>query len=52
LPNFQGRVFSDIGCYTLGALKPYEAINSCVDMGASITMAKGPLTPAWSRQWP
>ena len=37
----KGRVFSDIGCYTLGALQPYEAINSCVDMGASITMAKG-----------
>jgi len=37
----KGRVFSDIGCYTLGALWPYEAINSCVDMGASITMAKG-----------
>ncbi|MGA2822383.1 MAG: thiamine pyrophosphate-dependent enzyme [Bacteroidales bacterium] len=37
----KGHVFSDIGCYTLGALKPYEAINSCVDMGASITMAKG-----------
>ena len=36
-----GRVFSDIGCYTLGALEPYNAINSCVDMGASITMAKG-----------
>ena len=36
-----GRVFADIGCYTLGALPPYEAINSCVDMGASITMAKG-----------
>ncbi len=36
-----GRVFADIGCYTLGALKPFEAINSCVDMGASITMAKG-----------
>ncbi|MEI6696023.1 MAG: thiamine pyrophosphate-dependent enzyme [Bacteroidota bacterium] len=36
-----GRVFSDIGCYTLGALKPLEAINSCVDMGASIPMAKG-----------
>ncbi|MDD5569806.1 MAG: thiamine pyrophosphate-dependent enzyme [Bacteroidales bacterium] len=34
-------VFSDIGCYTLGALPPYNAINSCVDMGASITMAKG-----------
>jgi indolepyruvate ferredoxin oxidoreductase alpha subunit len=37
----KGRVFSDIGCYTLGALAPYEAINTCVDMGASITMAKG-----------
>lgn len=37
----KGRIFSDIGCYTLGALAPYEAINSCVDMGASITMAKG-----------
>jgi indolepyruvate ferredoxin oxidoreductase alpha subunit len=37
----KGRVFSDIGCYTLGALPPYETINSCVDMGASITMAKG-----------
>ncbi len=36
-----GHVFSDIGCYTLGALEPYNAINSCVDMGASITMAKG-----------
>ncbi len=37
----KGRVFSDIGCYTLGALQPYDAINTCVDMGASITMAKG-----------
>lgn len=36
-----GRVFSDIGCYTLGAYAPFHAINSCVDMGASITMAKG-----------
>lgn len=37
----KGRVFSDIGCYTLSALKPLESINSCVDMGASITMAMG-----------
>jgi indolepyruvate ferredoxin oxidoreductase alpha subunit len=36
-----GRVFSDIGCYTLGALPPFNTINTCVDMGASITMAKG-----------
>jgi indolepyruvate ferredoxin oxidoreductase alpha subunit len=35
------RVFGDIGCYTLGALPPFKALASCVDMGASITMAKG-----------
>lgn len=35
------RIFGDIGCYTLGALPPFRAIDSCVDMGASITMAKG-----------
>ncbi|NTW10426.1 MAG: indolepyruvate ferredoxin oxidoreductase, partial [Chlorobiaceae bacterium] len=37
----QRHVFSDIGCYTLGALPPYNAIHTCVDMGASVTMAKG-----------
>ena len=35
------KVFSDIGCYTLGALPPFRAIDTCVDMGASVTMAKG-----------
>jgi indolepyruvate ferredoxin oxidoreductase, alpha subunit len=40
-PFGPGRVFSDIGCYTLGALPPYNSINSCVDMGASVTMAVG-----------
>jgi indolepyruvate ferredoxin oxidoreductase alpha subunit len=34
-------VTSDIGCYTLGALPPYNAIESCVCMGASVGMAKG-----------
>jgi indolepyruvate ferredoxin oxidoreductase alpha subunit len=34
-------VTADIGCYTLGALPPYSAIESCVCMGASIGMAKG-----------
>jgi indolepyruvate ferredoxin oxidoreductase alpha subunit len=34
-------VTSDIGCYTLGALPPYSAIESCVCMGASVGMAKG-----------
>ncbi len=40
-PYGKGHVFSDIGCYTLGFLPPFQAINTCVDMGASITMAKG-----------
>ena len=35
------RVFSDIGCYALGVLPPFQCIYSCVDMGASVTMAKG-----------
>lgn len=35
------KVFGDIGCYTLGFLAPFNAIDSVVDMGASITMAKG-----------
>lgn len=46
-PN--ARVFGDIGCYTLGFLPPYKAIHSCVDMGASIGMAKG---AADAGQWP
>lgn len=43
------RVFGDIGCYTLGYLPPYQALHSVVDMGASITMAKG---AADAGQWP
>ena len=43
------RVFGDIGCYTLGFLPPYTAIHSCVDLGASITMANG---AADAGQWP
>ena len=35
------KVFGDIGCYTLGYLPPFQSIDTCVDMGASITMAKG-----------
>jgi len=35
------KVFGDIGCYTLGVLPPFRTLDSCVDMGASITMAKG-----------
>ncbi len=35
------KVCGDIGCYTLGWLAPFNAIDTVVDMGASITMAKG-----------
>lgn len=35
------KVFGDIGCYTLGYLSPFNAIDTCLDMGASVTMAKG-----------
>ncbi|MDE7347135.1 MAG: indolepyruvate ferredoxin oxidoreductase [Muribaculaceae bacterium] len=35
------RVFGDIGCYTLGYLAPFKALHTVLDMGASITMAKG-----------
>ena len=31
----------DIGCYTLGALRPLSAMDTCVDMGASITVQLG-----------
>jgi indolepyruvate ferredoxin oxidoreductase alpha subunit len=34
-------IFSDIGCYTLSFYPPYNAVDSCVDMGASISMAIG-----------
>jgi len=34
-------VTGDIGCYTLGALPPFTSMDTCVDMGASITIAQG-----------
>lgn len=40
-PAHERIVSSDIGCYTLGALPPYSAIESCVCMGASVSLAKG-----------
>ena len=41
LKKLKADVFGDIGCYTLGALKPLEALHACVCMGASIGMAEG-----------
>jgi indolepyruvate ferredoxin oxidoreductase alpha subunit len=37
----RARVFGDIGCYTLGALAPHRIIETCVDMGASVSMGSG-----------
>jgi indolepyruvate ferredoxin oxidoreductase alpha subunit len=34
-------VTSDIGCYTLGFLPPYQAVETCMCMGAAIGMARG-----------
>lgn len=34
-------VTGDIGCYTLGALPPISAMDTCVCMGASVGMAHG-----------
>lgn len=41
LSTMKVRVSGDIGCYTLGAMKPYEAVDTCVCMGASVSMAHG-----------
>ena len=34
-------VSGDIGCYTLGAAAPLQAIDACVCMGASVSGAHG-----------
>lgn len=34
-------VSGDIGCYTLGVLPPFEAVDTCVCMGASVTAGLG-----------
>lgn len=34
-------VSGDIGCYALGAMPPFSAMDTCIDMGASITAGLG-----------
>lgn len=41
LSRCKAIVTGDIGCYTLGALPPLSAMDTCVDMGASVSMAHG-----------
>ncbi len=41
LRKLKANVLGDIGCYTLGALPPLNALHSCICMGASIGTAIG-----------
>ena len=41
LSRMKAIVTGDIGCYTLGALPPLAAMDTCVDMGASVSMSHG-----------
>ena len=41
LSKLKKTVLGDIGCYTLGSLPPTSAMDACLCMGASITMAQG-----------
>lgn len=41
LSRIHAIVTGDIGCYTLGALPPLSALDTTVDMGASVSMSHG-----------
>lgn len=41
LSRLRAIVTGDIGCYTLGALPPLSAMDTTLDMGASVSMAHG-----------
>ncbi|BAK44535.1 thiamine pyrophosphate-dependent enzyme [Eggerthella sp. YY7918] len=41
LARMKAVVTGDIGCYTLGALPPLSAMDTTIDMGASVSMSHG-----------
>ncbi|WP_130812568.1 thiamine pyrophosphate-dependent enzyme [Olsenella sp. Marseille-P4559] len=41
LRRMKAIVTGDIGCYTLGAVAPFRAVDSVIDMGASLSMSHG-----------
>lgn len=41
LSRIKAIVTGDIGCYTLGTLPPLSSMDTCVDMGASVSMSHG-----------
>ena len=40
-PAFDGQDAPDIGCYTLGNVKPLDMVDTCLCMGADVTIAQG-----------
>ncbi len=41
LRNVDAVMCGDIGCYTLGNAQPLDAVDTCLCMGAGVTMAQG-----------
>lgn len=41
LSRIKAIVTGDIGCYTLGTLPPLSSMDTCIDMGASVSMSHG-----------
>ena len=50
LSKLKKTVIGDIGCYTLGSLPPTSAMDTCLCMGASISMAHG-FEKARGKEW-
>ena len=55
LSRIKAVVTGDIGCYTLGALPPLSAMDTCMDMGASVpwpmasnSLGRAPSIAPWS----
>ena len=48
LKNLDIVITGDIGCYTLGAFKPTETMDTCLCMGASVSMSHG-FSKAWEK---
>ena len=41
LKKLDAVISGDIGCYTLGVLPPFQAMDTCIEMGGSIGLAQG-----------
>ncbi len=50
LSELKITVMGDIGCYTLGALPPFSALQTCIDMGSAPSHAHGFVKAGNSRE--